>query len=43
MGAAEIYYWPSGHTDVVEEAIGTVELSPHDQPAQGLAHVVGKL
>jgi len=41
--AGEIYCWPSGHTVVVEEAIRVVEFSPHDQMAQVLAHVVGKL
>ena len=43
VGAGEIYYWPSGHTVVVEEAIRMVEFSPHDQMSQVLAHVVGKL
>jgi hypothetical protein len=43
VGAGEIYYWPSGHTVVVEEAVRMVEFSPHDQMSQVLAHVVGKL
>jgi hypothetical protein len=43
VNAGEIYYWPSGHTVVVEEAIRMVEFSPHDQMSQVLAHVVGKL
>ena len=43
VGAGEIYYWPSGHTTVVEEAIRMVEFSPHDQMSEVLAHVVGKL
>ena len=43
VGAGEIYYWPSGHTVVVEEAVKMVEFSPHDQMSQVLAHVVGKL
>jgi hypothetical protein len=34
VGAGEIYYWPSGHTVVVEEAIKMVEFSPHDQMSQ---------
>ena len=43
VGAGESYYWPSGHTVVVEEAVRMVEFSPHDQMSQVLAHVVGKL
>lgn len=43
VNAGEIYYWPSGHTVVVEEAIRMVEFSPHDEMSQVLAHVVGKL
>jgi ethanolamine utilization protein EutQ (cupin superfamily) len=43
VGAGEVYYWPSGHTIVVEEAVRMVEFSPHDQMSQVLAHVVGKL
>ncbi|MDJ0961799.1 MAG: cupin domain-containing protein [Acidimicrobiia bacterium] len=43
VGAGEIYYWPSGHTVLVEEAVEMVEFSPHDQMSQVLAHVVGKL
>ena len=41
--AGEIYYWPAGHTIVVEEAVRMVEFSPHDQMSQVLAHVVGNL
>ena len=43
VGAGEIYYWPSGHTVFVEEAVRMVEFSPHDQMSQVLGHVVGKL
>jgi len=43
VGAGEIYYWPSGHTVLIEEAVKMVEFSPHDQMSQVLAHVVGKL
>jgi mannose-6-phosphate isomerase-like protein (cupin superfamily) len=43
VGAGEVYYWPAGHTIVVEEAVRMVEFSPHDQMSQVLAHVVGKL
>ena len=42
VGAGEIFYWPSGHTVLVEEAVRMVEFSPHDQMSQVLAHVVGK-
>lgn len=41
--AGEIYYWPPGHTILVEEAVRMVEFSPSDQMSQVLAHVVGKL
>lgn len=43
VGAGELYYWPAGHTVVVEEAVKMVEFSPHDQMSNVLAHVVGKL
>jgi len=43
VNAGDLYYWPSGHTIVVEEAVRMVEFSPHDQMSQVLAHVVGKL
>lgn len=43
VGAGEIYYWPSGHTVVVEEAVEMVEFSPHDEMSGVLAHVVDKL
>jgi len=43
VSPGEIYYWPSGHTVVVEEAVKMVEFSPHDQMSHVLAHVVGKL
>jgi ethanolamine utilization protein EutQ (cupin superfamily) len=43
VNAGDIYYWPSGHTIVVEEAVRMVEFSPHDQMSQVLGHVVGKL
>ena len=43
VNAGEMYYWPSGHTVVVKEAVRMVEFSPHDQMSAVLAHVVGKL
>ncbi len=43
VSSGEIYFWPPGHTVVVEEAVKMVEFSPHDQMSQVLAHVVGKL
>lgn len=43
VNAGEIYYWPAGHTVLIEEAVKMVEFSPHDQMSQVLAHVVGKL
>ncbi len=39
----DLYYWPDGHSIVVEEAVKMVEFSPHDQMSGVLAHVVGKL
>ena len=41
--SGDIYYWPSGHTIVVEEPVKMVEFSPHDQMSQVLGHVVSKL
>ena len=43
VSAGELYYWPSGHTIFVEEAVRMVEFSPHDQMSDVLAHVVAKL
>ncbi len=43
VGAGELYYWPSGHTILVEEAVRMVEFSPHDQMLQVLGNVVGNL
>jgi len=43
VSAGDLYYWPSGHTIVVEEAVRMVEFSPHDQMSQVLGHVVSKL
>ena len=43
VSAGENYYWPAGHTVVVEEAVRMVEWSPHEEMSQVLAHVVGKL
>lgn len=43
VGSGEMYYWPAGHTIVVEEAVRMVEFSPHDQMSEVLAHVVAKL
>ena len=43
VGAGQLYYWPSGHTVVVEEPVKMVEFSPHDQMSQVVANVVGKL
>ena len=43
VNAGELYYWPDGHTVLIEEAVKMVEFSPHDQMSEVLAHVVGKL
>ena len=43
VGAGEIYYWPSGHTVIVDDAVNMVEFGPPDQMSEVLAHVVGKL
>jgi hypothetical protein len=39
----ELYYWPAGHTVLVEEAVRMVEFSPHEEMSGVLAHVVAKL
>jgi len=43
VGAGELYYWPSGHTVLIEEDVKMVEFSPHDQMSQVVANVVSKL
>lgn len=43
VAAGEAYYWPAGHTILVEEPVRMVEFSPHEQMSEVLAHVVGKL
>lgn len=43
VSGGELYYWPNGHTIVVEEPVRMVEFSPHDEMSKVLAHVVGKL
>jgi len=39
----EIYYWPPGHTILIEEESLNVEFSPADQMNRVLDHVVGKM
>jgi hypothetical protein len=43
VSAGELYYWPAGHTIVVDDAVRMVEFSPHDQMSDVLAHAVAKL
>ncbi len=43
VGAGEVYYWPSGHTILVQEPVRMVEFSPHDQMSQVVGNVVGNL
>lgn len=43
VNGGEVYYWPSGHTILVEEDVRMVEFSPHDEMSEVLSHVVGKL
>jgi ethanolamine utilization protein EutQ (cupin superfamily) len=43
VSAGELYYWPAGHTIVVDEAVRMVEFSPHDQMSDVLAHAVANL
>ncbi|WP_347159064.1 cupin domain-containing protein [Pontibacter chitinilyticus] len=38
-----LYYWPAGHTGVVEEDIEFIEFSPKKEMDKVLAHVKGKL
>ncbi len=37
--AGEVYYWPAGHTAIVEEDIKMVEFSPEKEFGEVLAHV----
>lgn len=39
----EIYYWPPGHTIVIEEETLNVEFSPAEQMNEVLDHVVAKM
>jgi mannose-6-phosphate isomerase-like protein (cupin superfamily) len=41
--AGQLYYWPSGHTILVEEAVRMVEFSPHEDMMEVLGNVVGNL
>ncbi len=43
VNPGELYYWPSGHTILVEEPVKMVEFSPHDQMSEVVANVVGNL
>lgn len=38
-----LFYWPAGHTGVVEEDIEFIEFSPKNEMEHVLAHVKGKL
>ena len=37
--AGEVYYWPAGHTAIVEEDIKFVEFSPEKEFGEVLSHV----
>ena len=41
--SGQLYYWPSGHTILVEEPVRMVEFSPHDQMTEVVGNVVGVL
>ncbi|MEL7484202.1 MAG: cupin domain-containing protein [Planctomycetota bacterium] len=41
--AGDVYYWPSGHTIVVQEDCRYIEFSPADQLDEVLDHVVTKM
>ena len=43
VGPGEVYYWPAGHTVLIEEDVRMVEFSPHEEMSAVLAHVVTKL
>jgi uncharacterized cupin superfamily protein len=43
VAAGEVYYWPSGHTILVQEPVRMVEFSPHDQMTEVVGNVVGNL
>jgi len=37
--AGEVYYWPAGHTAIVEEDLKMIELSPEKEFGEVLSHV----
>ncbi len=41
--SGQLYYWPSGHTILVQEPVKMVEFSPHDQMTEVVGNVVGVL
>ena len=41
--SGQLYYWPSGHTILVEEPVRMVEFSPHDEMSEVVGNVVGVL
>lgn len=41
--AGELYYWPPGHTVLIEEATVQAEFSPKDGMAEVLDHVVARM
>lgn len=41
--SGELYYWPDGHTILVQEAAKMVEFSPHDQMSVVLGNAVSNL
>jgi ethanolamine utilization protein EutQ (cupin superfamily) len=43
VDAGQLYYWPSGHTILVEEPVRMVEFSPHDEMSEVVRNVVGVL
>lgn len=39
VNTGELYYWPSGHTIVVDEPVRMVKFGLHDQMSKVVAHV----
>lgn len=39
VGAGEVYYWPAGHTGVVQEDLKFLEFSPTKEHSEVMTHV----
>lgn len=43
VGAGEVYYWPAGHTAIVQEDLKILEFSPTKEFTEVLTHVGKKM